>query len=275
MIQKIIINVLPKDLFHKYYLYTHTRVDKNEIFYVGVGSLHKNYKFSRALSSHKRTIFWKNIVNKTPYIINILYQSADRNFILSKEKELILKYGRRDLGTGTLVNQTKGGDANFTMTAETIRRIVETKRENGVYKRISEIMKTRLISNNRGHTDKKEGRHLFVYEALTGKFVKEYVSVHQCNRELLKKKSLSSINRAIQTSGTYKGYIYFYEFLGDITLPREIHIVKNKRKVICITTNKVYNSVLEAGKDIGATSSAIAASIKRNTPCKKRKFEYC
>ena len=43
----------------KAYVYTHTRLDTNEIFYVGIGT-QDNYK--RASRVHNRTNYWNNIV---------------------------------------------------------------------------------------------------------------------------------------------------------------------------------------------------------------------
>ena len=45
----------------KAYVYTHTRLDTNEVFYVGIGT-QDNYK--RASRSHNRTNYWNNIVKK-------------------------------------------------------------------------------------------------------------------------------------------------------------------------------------------------------------------
>lgn len=99
---------------NKYYLYCHIRIDNNETFYIGVGTKknHKNYKeqYARAYLKANRNPFWLNITNKTKYDIKILLESNDYDFILNKEKEYILLYGRRDLGNGTLVNLTDGGE---------------------------------------------------------------------------------------------------------------------------------------------------------------------
>lgn len=97
-----------------YFIYRHVRLDKNEVFYIGVGTkkLNKNYKeqYARAYLKANRNIFWKNIVKKTQYFIEVIYESSDYNFILKKETEFISLYGRRDLGKGTLVNLTNGGE---------------------------------------------------------------------------------------------------------------------------------------------------------------------
>lgn len=98
----------------KYYLYRHIRLDKNEVFYIGIGTITDNdikyRKFGRAISTYGRNGYWTNIINKTEYVVQIIYQSDNKEQIIKKEIEFIKLYGRKDLGLGTLVNMTDGGD---------------------------------------------------------------------------------------------------------------------------------------------------------------------
>jgi hypothetical protein len=100
------------------YLYRHIRLDKNEPFYIGIGTKILNYGqtnrriYGRAYSSSKRNNIWEKIVSKTDYEIEILLESNDYEFIKQKEIELIALYGRINLNTGILANLTKGGDSN-------------------------------------------------------------------------------------------------------------------------------------------------------------------
>jgi hypothetical protein len=101
----------------QYYIYRHIRLDNNETFYIGVGTKQlkkiKGYRteYSRAYERSKRTSFWKSVVKKTDYKVEILFESDDKELINQKEKELIALYGRRCLNTGTLVNFAEGGDS--------------------------------------------------------------------------------------------------------------------------------------------------------------------
>ena len=94
----------------KAYVYTHTRLDTNEVFYVGIGT-QDNYK--RASRSHNRTNYWNNIVKKCGWKVDIVFDNLSWEDACKKEIELIKKYGRIDLGTGTLVNLTDGGDGSL------------------------------------------------------------------------------------------------------------------------------------------------------------------
>jgi len=89
------------------YVYQHIRLDKNEVFYVGIGSDSKN---KRAYNSINRTEFWKTIFDKTEIKVEIIKENISWDDACKLEKQLIKKYGRKDLGLGTLVNLTDGGD---------------------------------------------------------------------------------------------------------------------------------------------------------------------
>lgn len=89
------------------YVYTYTRLDKNEIFYVGIGS---DSKYKRAKNLSLRTDYFKKIIDKSKYKLDIILDDLTWNEACLKEIELIALYGRKDLGTGNLVNFTDGGE---------------------------------------------------------------------------------------------------------------------------------------------------------------------
>jgi hypothetical protein len=88
------------------YLYRHIRLDTNEVFYVGIGTYLK-----RCFDRTRRNRFWKNIISKTKYRVDVIFEDIPREEAIIKEIEFIALYGRRDLGLGTLVNLTDGGDS--------------------------------------------------------------------------------------------------------------------------------------------------------------------
>jgi hypothetical protein len=87
------------------YLYRHIRLDRYEPFYIGIGK-----EKSRCFEKVKRNKFWFNIVAKTDYKVEILFDNLSWEDACKKEMEFIKLYGRKDLGTGTLCNLTIGGD---------------------------------------------------------------------------------------------------------------------------------------------------------------------
>jgi hypothetical protein len=89
-------------------VYKHTRLDTNDVFYIGISS---NYK--RAYEkADRRNIIWGRIVEKTDYKIDIISENLTWEQACKLEIELIAKYGRIDLDNGTLANLTNGGDGS-------------------------------------------------------------------------------------------------------------------------------------------------------------------
>lgn len=120
----------------KHYLYRHIRLDTNEVFYIGVGTIYNANKtpYRRSTSRYGRSRFWKSVIQKTEYRVEILLHSDDYNFIKQKEIEFIALYGRRDLGKGTLVNMTDGGEGvcGKIISEETREKIKKSAKARGI-----------------------------------------------------------------------------------------------------------------------------------------------
>ena len=109
-----------------YYIYLHTRKDDGTVFYVGKGTDEGNLIYERSKST-ERNAWWKNIVGKTEYSVDIIFTCDKESDAFEKEKELIKKYGRKDLGLGTLVNLTDGGEGMENPSEETRRKLSESR----------------------------------------------------------------------------------------------------------------------------------------------------
>ena len=83
-----------------YYVYAYLREDGTP-YYIGKG------KGKRAWAHHK-TEHFKTPIN--PDCITIIKESLSESAAFILKKELILNYGRKDLGTGILRNRTNGGE---------------------------------------------------------------------------------------------------------------------------------------------------------------------
>ena len=103
-------------------VYRHIRLDKNEPFYIGIGKTEK-----RAYEKIKRNKFWHNIIDKTNYEVEILFDNLSWEDAGEKEKEFIKLYGKRNNKTGILVNITDGGGGKLGTkhTEESKRKISE------------------------------------------------------------------------------------------------------------------------------------------------------
>lgn len=138
------------------YVYRHIRLDKNEPFYIGIGSL-PNHK--RAYEKQKRNDFWYNIVAKTDYEVEILFDNISWEEAEKKEIEFIALYGKRDNGTGTLVNIADGGGGStgFRHTKEAKEKIGE-KSKNRIRSPRTEETKLKLRLANIGKKGPNAGK---------------------------------------------------------------------------------------------------------------------
>ncbi len=101
-------------------VYQHAKPN-GEIFYIGIGSK------KRSKCRWKRSKYWNRIVNKYSYKITILHDNLTEIEAIDLEISLINKYGRSDLGLGTLCNHTNGGEGikGYAHTEDAKRRITE------------------------------------------------------------------------------------------------------------------------------------------------------
>ena len=129
------------------YVYRHIRLDKNEPFYIGIGS-DKSYR--RAFEKNRRNNIWYKIASKTQYDVEILMDDLTWEQACEKEKEFISLYGRKDLGKGTLVNLTDGGEGvvgrKYKTSEETKLKI--SKSHTG--KKLSEELKLKMSVSRKG-----------------------------------------------------------------------------------------------------------------------------
>jgi hypothetical protein len=95
---------------HNSYVYSHTRLDTNEVFYIGIGTGRNYY---RSKDKSRRNEHWNRIVAKSEYKIDILFDNLTWIEATKKEIEFIAFYGRTNQNKGTLVNQTDGGDGTY------------------------------------------------------------------------------------------------------------------------------------------------------------------
>jgi hypothetical protein len=102
------------------YIYRHVRLDLNQPFYIGIGNSHA---YKRAYTKDSRNKYWKNIVTKTEYRVEIILDGLTWEEACEKEIEFITLYGRKDLGKGSLVNLTNGGEGTANLAKEVKEKI--------------------------------------------------------------------------------------------------------------------------------------------------------
>ena len=95
-------------------VYIHRRNDIQDaflnVFYVGIG---KNTRRAYDKRKNDRSDFWRKIVAKSGYAIEITHTNLCWEEACAIEKYLICFYGRRDIDLGNLCNLTDGGDGSI------------------------------------------------------------------------------------------------------------------------------------------------------------------
>lgn len=144
-------------------VYRHRRLYTNKIFYVGIGPSEK-----RAFVKTNRSVYWKNIISKTDYSVEIIQENLNQEDAFELEKFLIQLYGRKDINTGILCNLTDGGDgrSNIIVNLETRMKLS-----------VSNTNKNNKIIT-RG-TKKKETRNKYILDTSTGKIYNTIIDA--CN----------------------------------------------------------------------------------------------
>lgn len=104
---------------NKFYIYFHTKLTNDEVFYVGKG------KNNRAWSKRNRNNYWHNTVKKYGYIIHIVEKDLTEQQAFERETYWIQYFGKENL-----VNLTEGGDGTtgFKHSDETRLKISNAKK---------------------------------------------------------------------------------------------------------------------------------------------------
>lgn len=259
-----------------YYLYRHIRKDKNEPFYIGIGTCYHpeanswHTFYTRAFTTIKRSNFWNYVNNKTEHEVEIIMESKDRGFIEQKEIEFIKLYGRRDLGTGTLVNLTDGGEKGETR-VKTKEQIEKHRKsvighKNYLYnnrmcintrKKISEAHKNRGMPENwgehcKGSKNPRARKTINTYTGITYGTFKEACEAKGIKVEYAQKR--------VKKDGEYKGLKY---------VDNNFH---NKKKVLHINSGIEYESLAEGCRQQNESYNHQIVLIKKNKSNKKFKY---
>lgn len=244
----------------KYFLYRHIRIDKNEVFYIGIGTkyygkLTHNEIYRRAYLKASRNILWTRIINKTSYIIEIICESDSYDFIQEKEKEFISLYGRKDLNTGTLCNFTDGGEGQLgirkQMTDETKNKIsIANKNKPKSQSHKKSLSDAKLKNPNKYWNGKKfseEHKEKLKYAKKKQYENNQYNSCHGKYRIKLTKVERKKIYKDTANKNTGGGNkdakMYKIEYDGIINIEkttiRQIHL---KYKISQYITKKILKS---------------------------------
>ena len=226
------------------HIYRHIRLDKNEPFYVGIG-LDDIPK--RAYETKKRrSQWWNNIVNKYGYSVDILFENVTIDFAKEKEKEFISLYGRIDLGTGTLCNQTNGGDGinGWKASVETKLNMSKAAKIRG-----TAMLNTPEIIEKRANSMRGKKR-----------------TPIQCER-------LASWQRGIPKDKEQVEKMRSTKLLQENVEKSRNQL--NCKKVLCLDNGVIYRSCAEAGRQLNISHAGISqVCTNHKEKIKGYKFTY-
>jgi len=121
-------------------VYQHKKLN-GDIFYIGIASNKR-----RPYSKLGRSEYWKRIINKYDYTVEILYKNLTWEEACNIEINLIKQYGRLNNKTGILVNMTDGGEGrnNSKHSKETLIKLSKAK----LGKKLSDETKSKMSKNS-------------------------------------------------------------------------------------------------------------------------------
>lgn len=167
-----------------------------EVFYIGIGK-----EKSRAYSKHGRSNFWKGIVNKYGYEVQVLKSGLTWREACKLEVILIYYYGRVNIGTGKLCNLTKGGEAIGGYNKQNEIKFIDTR--NGKFVKKEYIAKE-LGIETRGIYKMMSGKSRnFTYYVLEKNYTGE---IHEPeNKKTTGESTINTLTKEIFTSMTLAG----------------------------------------------------------------------
>jgi hypothetical protein len=199
-------------------VYKHIRKDTGEVFYVGIGkSERRAYIKNNARGQNKH---WFNIVRNIGYTVEIVMTDITWEQACFVEKYLINHYGRRDLGMGTLVNFTDGGDGinGHKHSIETKKKISEDNLrpeklkicvENMKKAHTPEAREKARLSRDYKHIGDVQKKSIIQYD-IQGNIIKEWESGKDAAREL--NINYKGINNCLRNkSKSSAGFIWKYK----------------------------------------------------------------
>lgn len=212
------------------YVYRHLKPN-GEVFYVGIGT---GREFRRAKEKSRRSLFWKKVVSKYGYEIQILKQNLSWTEACEIEIALISWYGRKDKGLGTLVNMTDGGEG-------TVGVLFSEER---LYKMSSSV----------------KGKNIGIKCSLSKKVIDTSTKIiYDCAREASEVCGINYqyFSKMLQNKNKNKTcFVYLENYVGEISSPTSVK-TNGGISVLDLKNNKIYKSISEAARDNSMNSETL------------------
>jgi group I intron endonuclease len=227
------------------YVYRHLRLDKNEPFYIGIGS-DNNGDYYRANYKYGRNKLWNRISEKYGYKIDIIMDDISWESACEKEKELISLYGRINLNNGILCNFTDGGEGALgaVFTQERLDRMSDSMKGKLAKEKHPQFGKTRTAECKAKISEKLLGKKM--------------------SPERLKKHSIAFGGENNPMFGKNHSE-ESKEKMRQTTKGKRMGLNNGKSKIVLNTQNGVfYYSITEAAESIGMPTRGLIGRLNGN-----------
>lgn len=248
------------------YIYLHRKLDNNEVFYIGRGTVNKKASgkcdtntYRRAYTTHNHNKYWVRITNKFSWLVEIIedFLTWDESILL--EIKYIKMYGRKNLNEGTLVNFTDGGEGSkglvvselvkstqknrmssdnnpMKLQYNKIKQSIRMKKNNPMklletQKKVSESHKLLWVNGTENHPRKNKPREDLRLRNLTNNPTK--------NPEVIEKIRQSALMRDNKGGKS-----------------------PNAKKVMDVKSSKIYTSIKECMEEMGISHTSIYRYLK-------------
>ena len=241
------------------YVYLHRRKDNNQPFYIGVGGLLSFDNYKRANANNwkglsGRSEFWKSIVSKYGFEVDIVLDNCTKEEALFEERSLISLYGRVDMKTGILVNHTNGGEGGVGYSPE---------------------VKKKCGEKNIGRTWTGEQRNKILEKRKTRLLDSIETRLKKSLASRDKPKSKEHIEKIKQNSIFQKGFTPYNKGKNHKEISIQKMSLSHSKKVINILTGEKYDSALLAAYSIRMNPSTFRDQITNRRNVKnKTNFKY-
>ena len=253
-------------IYMRCYIYLHRRLDNNEVFYIGRGTVNKKASgkcdtntFSRAYQKHSHNIYWLRLTKKTPCSVEIIedFLSWDMSIVL--EKKYIKEYGRKNIKEGTLINLTDGGEGTLGLVTSELSILTQRKRM------LSEMNPMKNNNNRIKQSLRMKNNNPMKNIETKNKVVKKLKDlwVNGTENHPRKGKSREDLRLRNLTNNPAKNPNVI-EKLRQIALNRNNKggNSPNAKKVKHLETGKIYNSIIECQKDLNISHTSIYRYLK-------------
>lgn len=217
----------------------------------------RNHKtiYRRAYDKRSRSDYWKWVVSKTEYEVDILYHSDSKSEICQKEIEFIQLYGRSDLKKGPLCNLNDGGEYGKNKSKLATQKQLETAKKNGTYEEMCERMRYWSKKKDRSGINSNVKRSVYLYD-INGKFVKMFHTVKSCAEYV--GNYAAQCSKRIDTRLPYANHYVYSVYLGQeigenqmirIDRSKIARMITKKRSVRLVNMSTLESYDFEAFSD--------------------------